>query len=189
MDYRLIVAVIVVVLSFAAYIPYIQDIHKGKTTPHAFTWLAASITAGVAFALQTYGGGGVGAWPMFIITVICVYVFVLSIFKGTKDIKLVDYVCLALSLLAIYLWVVVEQPLISVFMITIGEIFGFIPTIRKAWHAPHSETAALYEISAVRHSLSILALEKINLLTALYPATWALMCILITLELHIRRKN
>jgi hypothetical protein len=75
-----------------------------------------------------------------------------------------------------------------VISITIAEIFGFIPTMRKAWNTPHSETLALYEISAVRHSLVILALEHISIITALYPAAWALMNVLIAIELRVRRK-
>jgi hypothetical protein len=74
MSYHVVLSVIVVILSLAAYIPYIKDTLRGKTKPHAFTWLVATITAGIAFALQLYGGGGIGAWPMFIITIICVVV-------------------------------------------------------------------------------------------------------------------
>ena len=72
---------------------------------------------------------------------------------------------------------------------TLGEIFGYIPTIRKSWNKPYSETLVFYEITSFRHGFSILALEKLNLLTALYPATWALVNVTIAIILILRRRK
>jgi len=126
---------------------------------------------------------------MLVIAIIGVTVFILSLWKGTRDIRISDAILLVLSLIALYLWIVVRQPIWSVLLITSSEILAFVPTIRKSWKDPYSETASLYQISIVRHGLSILALEKINILTALYPAAWAITNAAITLILFIRRKD
>jgi hypothetical protein len=188
MDYRVLISILVIVLTFVGYGPYIFDIVKGKTRPHAFTWFAVSLTAFVAYALQVTGGAGVGAWPMLIIAGVCVLVFLLSLWRGTKDIKISDAILLVLSLVALFLWIVVKQPILSVLLITAAEILSFVPTIRKSWKDPYSETLSLYEISMVRHGLSILALEHINILTALYPAAWAVTNVVITVILIMRRR-
>lgn len=184
----MLISSIVVVLTLFAYVPYIIDIFKNKTKPHSFTWFTVSIIAFIAFALQVKGGAGIGAWPMFIVGLICAVVFFLSLWRGSKDIKTPDVVLFIFSLIAIFLWLVVEQPVLSVILISIAEIFAFGPTVRKSWNAPYSETLALYQISAVRHGLAILAVVQINLLTALYPAVWALTNVAITIILIMRRR-
>lgn len=189
MHVKTIISGIVIALTLAGYIPYIRDILKRKTKPHAFTWFSVALTAGVAYGLQVVGGAGVGAIPMLAVSAICVLVFVLSLFYGTKDIKKADILFLLLSLVALYLWLVVKQPLWSIVLITLSEVLGYIPTIRKSWHDPYSETLSLYEISMFRHALAILALEKINILTALYPTAWAATNLGITIMLIMRRRR
>ena len=188
MELKALVSFVVVVLSFAGYIPYILDIVKGKNRPHLFTWIIATLTAFVAWALQIIGGAGVGAWPMLVVSLLCVCVLILSIWRGTNDITRSDFVSLFLSLAGVYLWLFVSQPILSVILITAAETISYIPTIRKSWKDPYSENLTLYRVSMFRHALAIGALEKINLLTALYPAAWALANLLITLILLSRRR-
>ncbi len=189
MEFKALVSIVVVILTFIGYAPYIRDILKKKTTPHVFTWFSVSLTAFIAYGLQVVGGAGIGAWPMLVIAAICVTVFLLSLRNGTKDITKSDVLFLVLSLIALFLWLVVKQPVWSVLLITASEILSFVPTMRKSWIKPYSETLALYQISMFRHGLSILALEKLNILTALYPAAWALTNVVITAILLIRRRQ
>lgn len=187
MNYQFLISVFTIALSFAAYIPYIVDIVKNKTKPHVFTWFATTITAFTAYGLQVVGNAGVGSLTMLVISCICVVVFILSVWKGTKDITRSDIFFLIASLLALIVWVYAEQPILSVILITAAEVLGFIPTIRKSWKDPRSETLSLYTISIVRHTASIFALESLNLLTVLYPAVWAIMCVIIAGILLYRR--
>lgn len=188
MDWNTAISLIVIALTFAGYVPYILDIFRKKTTPHAFTWFSVSLTAFLAYALQVEGGAGVGAWAMLFVSIICAFIFLLSFKYGTRDIKKIDIFFLGISIIALYLWLVVDQPILSVVLITLAEVFAYFPTIRKSWSDPHSETLVFYEISTVRHGLVLLAVEKINLLTALYPAAWALTNLVIALILIVRRK-
>lgn len=189
MDYHLLLSAIVIVLTFAGYGPYVRDIFRGKTEPHAFTWFVVTLSAFISYGLQVYGGAGVGAWPMLVISLICLLVFVLSLWRGTRDIRKSDIVFIGLSLIALFLWLVVKQPILSALLITTSEILSYVPTIRKSWNQPYSETLALYQISAVRHGLAVFALEKINIITAFSPAAWAVTNILITVILTTRRKQ
>jgi hypothetical protein len=189
MDYHSIVSLIVVVLTIVAYVPYVLDIFKGKTKPHSLTWFTVSLIAFIAFGLQVEGGAGVGAWPMLFVALVCVLVFILSLWRGVRDITRSDVILTLASLVAVYLWVVVEQPIISVLLITIAEVLAFVPTIRKSWNAPHTETLSLYQISAVRHGLATIAVEQMNILTVLYPAAWALTNVVIVIILVLRREK
>lgn len=189
MEFKIFISFVATLFSFIGYFPYVIDIFKNKTKPHAFTWFTTTITAFIAYGLQVVGGAGIGALPMFAISCICVLVFVLSLWRGTKDITISDFVFLLLSIGALIIWIFAEQPVLSVLMITFAEILAFIPTIRKSWKNPYTETLSLYVISTFRHGISIFALEKLNLLTALYPASWAVTTIVISSILIIRRKQ
>ena len=56
--YKILISIFAVILTFVAYVPYIQDIIKKKTTPHAFTWFIFTLAGSIACGLQIFGGAG-----------------------------------------------------------------------------------------------------------------------------------
>lgn len=189
MDYKLLVALLSVCLVFVGYGPYIRDIFKKVITPHTFTFLVWGLASSITWALQVYGGAGVGAWITFWVTAICIFIFFLSLKYGEKSITTSDILFLALALLSLFLWLVIKQPVWSVILVVLTDILGFGPTIRKSWNKPYSETLFTWWIAAFRHGFGIIALEKFNLLTLLYPVAWTAANIVFCLILIIRRKK
>lgn len=189
MEYHAVVSALAVALTFMGYVPYIYDTLKGRTQPHLFTWLSVSLTSSVICALQILGGAGVGAWPMVVVSGLCVLIFTLSLQKGTKNVTILDFVFFILAIAGLLLWLFIDQPLLAVIVITSSSVISYLPTVRKSWSEPYSETLVSYQITGVRHVLSIIALEKINLLTTLFPAVWAIGNLAIVLMLMNRRKE
>ena len=189
MDYQTTLSTVAVVLTFVGYVPYVSDILKGKTKPHSFTWFVWAFVGGIVFALQVFGGAGVGSWSILAGTVICVVIFFLSLRIGKKDIQHSDIVFLGLSLVALFLWLVVKQPVWSIILITAVDFTAFVPTVRKSWNNPHTETLFTYEIFVLRHGLSVFALQQINILTALNPIAWVFANLLFSMILVVRRKQ
>lgn len=187
--YKIIISVIAVMLTFVGYIPYIRDIFKKKTKPHAFTWFIWFLACSTTYALQVLGGAGVGSWVTLIVSIICFFIFILSLKFGSKDITRSDVLFFILAIVSLILWLVVKQPVWSVILIVATDVIGFVPTVRKSWNNPYSETLSTYSISTFRHGLSIFALEKINILTILYPIAWTIANGLFTLMLIMRRKR
>ena len=187
-DYKIIIGILAVMLTFIAYIPYIRDIIKNKTTPHAFTWFVFGVEGAIAYALQVYAGAGYGAWTTLVVAVLCFLIFLFSIYKKNQDIIFLDAVFLIASFFALFLWFAVKQPIWSVILIVIVSVLGFVPTIRKCWNNPYSETIFLYEANFIRNGLAILALAKYNIITCLYPATWALINLLFVIFIIKRKK-
>ncbi len=185
---QVLISILAVALTVLGYIPYLNDIRKKKTKPHAFTWFIFTVAGSIAYALQVFGGGGVGTWSLLVAVLICFLIFLLSLRLGTKYIKRSDILFLLLSLFALFLWLVVKQPVWSAILATAVEILGFIPTIRKSWNNPYSETLFTYEVCTVRYGVSILALQKINILTALYPIAWLVTNLIFTITLIVRRR-
>ncbi len=188
-DFKTTISIIAVLLTFIAYIPYVHDILKGKTTPHIYTWFIWGLVTAIAFGLQVSGGAGVGSWVTLAVVIACFFVFMLGVRSNKKDITKLDTAFFLLSFLALFLWIIAKQPVLSVILVSIIDMLGFIPTIRKSWNKPYSETLFLYELNAFRHGLSLLALQQYSIVTWLYPITWAFANALFSLMLIIRRKQ
>lgn len=148
--------IIALLLALVAYVPYIRDILKHKTKPHAFSWLTWSVLASIAFSVQILHDGGPGSWMMGFTACATLLIFLLSLHYGEKNILFVDWVSLGFAGIALLLWVLTDQPLLSVILIScIDAIGGFFPTFRKSISKPHEETAVIYLIYAVSLGLSV----------------------------------
>ena len=185
---KLIFSIVSIIVAVLSYIPYFKDIFKGKTKPHLFSWFIFSITTGIIFALQMKGGAGVGGWITLILAFIFFAIFILSFKYGTKDVKLIDIIFLILAILAIPIWLIADQPIISVILLTTIDMLGFAPTIRKSWNAPYSETLSMYVITLMRYVLVFPSLEKYNTLTLLFPVVWFIANVVLVVVLINRRK-
>lgn len=184
-DIKNIYSFVAILLTLIGYIPYIKDTVKGKTTPHAFTWFTFGLATAFTFALQLSAGAGVGSFVTLVISISVFTIFILSLFKGEKNITLSDKIFFILALLALAFWVIAKQPIISAILLSTINILAFIPTIRKSWNKPFSETLSTYIVNASRYVLGLLALEHYNIITYLFPLsatiiTFSFVIILIT---------
>lgn len=183
------IGILAIILTFVGYAPYLRDLVRGKTKPHVFSWLVWTLTTAIIFALQLNAGGGLGSFVTLAVALISLTVFVLSLRRGEKDIKSIDVAFLVLALIAIPLWLVIKQPVLSILILTGIDILGFAPTIRKSWNAPYSETLSTYQITGVRHALSIIALAQYNIVTMLFPGIWVIANVFFSIMLVLRRRR
>ncbi len=184
-----IIGIVAIALTFIGYAPYFRDLLKGKTKPHIFSWFIWAIVTSIIFALQVSAGAGLGSVVTLAVAVISLSIFILGFKNGNKIIKKVDVVFLVLALLAMPLWLVIKQPVLSIILLSTIDMLGFAPTVRKSWNAPYSETLSLYTITTFRHGLSIVALANYNIVTLLFPSTWVIANALFSIMLIIRRKK
>ena len=189
LDFKTILSIIAIFITFIGYTPYFLDILKGKTRPHIFSWLVWGITTSIIFALQLNAGAGPGSWATLAVTLIVFTIFFLGLKNGKKDIKKIDVIFFILALLALPLWLIIKQPVFSIILLTLVDILGFASTIRKSWDDPHSETLLFYIITTFRHGLSFFALSTYNIVTWLSPVTWVVANALLGILLVARRRS
>lgn len=175
------------IISIVAYYPYLRDILKGKTKPHAFSWVVWSLVMYIAGYAQVRAGGGAGAAVTFVTATISLAIAILAFRDGSITATKSDWVSFIAALSAIPIWVITKQPLLSVIVISFIDTVAFWPTIRKSYSAPHQENVSTHTFSGLRDLMTIAALQKYNWTTALYPAVSALTNILLVLMLIIRR--
>lgn len=188
-DFKIIIGIITVILGVVGYIPYLRDTVKKKTKPHIYTWFVWGLVTLIIFALQVSGGAEAGSWVTLVGGLLALTIFVLGMRNGDKNITRSDTVFLISALIALGLWLIADQPIISmILLVTIGML-GFGPTIRKSWNSPETETISTYLINAIRHTLSILALAQYSILTWLFPVAWSIANFLFVIVLIVRRKK
>ncbi|HVV66605.1 MAG TPA: hypothetical protein VHB72_00845 [Candidatus Saccharimonadales bacterium] len=185
-----IIGIAAVILSFVAYAPYFRDIFARKAKPHPYSWFVWGLTSILIFALQISHGGGAGAYTTASVAFISFAVCLLAYRNdGIKDITTTDTAMLIMALIATALWLFAKQPTLSMILLIAADMCGFAPSIRRAWYNPYGETATMWGTNAMRHTLSIFALQKYSLLTLLNPVVWAIGNFCFTLMLIFRRQT
>lgn len=161
-------AIVAAVVAFAGNIPYLRDVFTKRVKPHPYTWLVWSIVSGITLSGQIVKGAGIGALPTAVAEAFTVCIFLFSLQYGFKYVKKTDKYFLAVALLGLIPWVISDDPTISVIIAVSIDLVAFIPTIRKTWQKPKTETPALYGANVVRHVLTLLSLQTYNIATTLH---------------------
>src|SRR5690348_5964176 len=122
---------------------YVRDTLKGKSKPNRMTFLiwaagpfigvAAGIAAGAAWwALLPVFVAGLGPFAIF-----------LSSFKNPNaywKLGVIDYICGALAILALVLWVLTTSPILAIVFSIAADALALGPTLLKSWQYPETET-------------------------------------------------
>ena len=188
--YKEILSAIAIALTFAAFVPYIRAILGGTTRPHVFSWVIWGSTTFVVFLAQIEGKAGVGAWPIGVSGSITLFIACLAyVRRADITITKTDWFFFIPALSSLPLWYVTSDPLWAVVILTIVDVLGFGPTVRKAYSFPHSESLLFFALFAVRNVLVILALESYSVTTVLFPAVIAVACVSLVAMVRYRRRE
>lgn len=189
MDNKIFFGIIAIVISVIGYIPYFKDILAGKTKPHIFSWFIWGIITGIEFFGQVYGHAGAGAWVTGITAFVCFLIAFLSFGKGKLDITRLDWLSFIGAIIAIFIWLITSEPLLSVLLGILIDALGFVPTFRKSFVRPFQETLITWFLNGLKFVFALFALEKFTLLSSIYPiylilGNWTLVAMIL-----IRRKQ
>ena len=187
-DWKLVLGILAGILTVIGYVPYFKDIFAGRTKPHLYTWLIWAITQGTAVAALLYGGGKFGSIVLIVGLLLVIVVLGLSFKYGTKNITKTDGITLVIALLAIVVWWQLNNPLLSIIMVSAIDGLGYIPTFRKTYKEPYSETISFWIIMAVVMVLSIIANAEYNLLTVTYLSVLTIANVAVILISSLRRR-
>lgn len=155
-------------IAIVGNVPYLLDVIKKRIQPHPYTWLVWSIVSGVTFFGALAKGAGVGAIPTGAAEIFTIIIFFFSLRYGFKNIRRIDTYFLIIALLGLIPWALTKDPTISVIIVVTIDLVAFIPTLRKTWKQPRTETPVLYGMNVVRHILTLFSLQAYNIATMLH---------------------
>jgi len=179
-----------IALTLFGFYPYLRGILSNQVKPHVFSWVIWGVTTLVVFFAQLDARGGAGAWPIGLSGSITMFIAALAYVKRADiAITSVDWFFFAVALSSLPLWYFTDDPTGAVIVLTLVDLLGFGPTVRKAYAAPHAESLSFFGIFGLRNVVVILALESYSIATVLFPAAVALACALVMGMIVVRRRH
>jgi hypothetical protein len=163
-----ILAIIAALIAVGGNVPYLRDAFRKRVKPHPYTWLVWTIVSGITFFGQLEKGAGIGALPAGVAEIFTICIFLFSLQYGFKYVVKTDKYFLAAALLGLIPWIVSDDPTISVVIAVTIDLIAFVPTIRKTWQNPKTETPILYGANVTRHVLTLFSLQAYNIATTLH---------------------
>jgi hypothetical protein len=189
MPYKELLSALAIGLTLLAFFPYIRSILNDEIKPHVFSWIIWGTTTFVVFLAQLGDDGGVGAWPIGVSGVITIFIAFLAFIKRA-DITItgIDWLFFIAALSSLPLWYFTADPLFAVIILTVVDVLGFGPTVRKSYDYPHSESIFFFFLLFARNLIVIMALENYSVTTVLFPAVIAAACLLLVILIAYRRR-
>ncbi len=147
MDWTHILVLVSLGISVVGASAYVRDMVRGTTKPNKvsyFLWaLAPLIGTGAALS------AGADAWAtarIFMSGFVPLVVVIISFFLTQSYWKLTrfDLLCGVFSVIALIVWVLADAPRMAILFAAIADGFALIPTLRKAWRNPETETGITY---------------------------------------------
>jgi hypothetical protein len=155
-------------LAFVGNLPYIKDAFTKRVKPHPYTWLVWTIVSTIVVFGQIAKGAGIGALPAAVALVFTVIIFLFSLQYGFKYVRKTDTFFLIAALLGLIPWLLFDNPTISVIIAVSIDLIAFVPTLRKTYLHPETETPVLYGSNVLRHILTLFSLQAYNIATMLH---------------------
>jgi len=152
---------------FAGYF-YIRDILYGQTRPNLVSWSVWAIAPIIGSLIAFSKGANTSAIPVFMAGFVPLIVVLFSIKNKDSYWKfgVLDYVCFALSILAIIFWVFLKEGNLATFFAVLADFIAFIPTYVKSWKNPETENIWPYSAGLFNAALGVLTLSLISFNTA-----------------------
>jgi hypothetical protein len=176
-----------ILLALLSYIPYALSTLRKRTKPHTFSWIIWGLLTAIDFCAQADKHAGPGAWAMGFSSFDCFTIAVFALLQRDTSITRSDWISFTGALVAIPLWYFTHDPLLAVILVTLIDLLGFYPTLRKSYLKPHDELAFMYSLSALKFIVALLASQDYSLTTVLYPSYLILANVVFVVMLYWRR--
>lgn len=170
-DYYIFFGWLSVIIGIVSFLPYFRDIYLGRTKPHPFSWLIWGLLDSTVFVAQVLKGAGAGSWATGVTLVFTFIIAGVSFQKGEKRITALDWGCLVGGLLGVTAWILTNDPLLAVILVTITNAAAMIPTLRKSYVRPHEETLSMYALAVLKWIPALFAMESFTPTNWLFPAS------------------
>jgi hypothetical protein len=154
-------AILAAVITVAGNAAYALDTVRGNTQPNRVSWLMWMVAPLIGFAAQLSEHVGLQSLLTFAIGFGPLLVVVASFLdpKAYARVTLFDIMCGALSLVALVAWAVTGTGNVAIVFTILADLFGAIPTLRKAYAVPESEHAVAFVGGVVGAVITLLTIK------------------------------
>lgn len=151
------------------------QIIRGRYKPSLFSrfvWLLLAVNsfAGVVVSKSTKAS----ALLSLIFLIGNAVIFLLSLWRGNRNIGAIELVCSGLLVVSALLWITIDSPTVNLAIGLLAHFIGALPTYKRVWEDGSSESAAFWSLFFIASLLGVVSGigEPINKL--LFPIYFAL---------------
>jgi len=126
---------------------YIRDTIKGKTKPNRISWLMWSIAPLIGAGAAISSDADIWVTIRILLSGLLPLIVLLASFLNKKShwkLTGFDFACGVSSVIALIFWWIVGNPELAILLAALGDGFASLPTIRKAWKFPETETGLTF---------------------------------------------
>ena len=156
---------------------YIRDTLRGVTSPNRVSWSLWALEGILGFGVEIQQHVGIASLMTLMLGVVPLAVLLAS-FKNPQSVwKLgaFDVFCGSISLAGLVFWAFVNEPTVALVSFVAADQVAALPTLRKSWLAPSTESPRLFVLGASNCAITLLTLKVFSTAGALFPG-----CVLIT---------
>lgn len=148
-------------INLIGYFWYLKNIISGRTKPNLVSWFIWSLAPFVGVFFQIKAGAGLSFLPVLMSGMISLSVIIFSLFKknGYWKINNFDITCGLVSLVAFFLYVATHNLSVSILFAITSDALAYIPTIKKSWNFPETETGLMYVTGIISNILGLLIIK------------------------------
>ena len=141
-----------------SYVVGVWQMMNGTYEPNVFSrvvWLLLAINsfAGVVVSHSTQASILLGGVLLVGNAAVCL----VSFWKGTMGFGKLEIFCSALLAVSALIWVLFNAPLVNLLIGLAAHFIGAIPTYKKVWADPQSESPPFWSLFLLASALSIIA--------------------------------
>jgi hypothetical protein len=166
-----------IAVSLVGITGYIGDTLRGVTSPNRVTWSLWAVEGVLAFVVEVQQHVGVASL-MTLAMGFVPFIVVLATFRAPHrawKIGKFDIVCGSVSVLGLVFWCFINEPTVALIAFVAADQMAALPTLRKSWTAPTSETARTFFLGTVNCAITLMTLRHFTTAGVLFPG-----CIMIT---------
>ncbi len=166
---HLIFGIIGGVFSILAFVPYIAAIIKKGAKPNRASWIIWNITDTILLASYFSVGARTTIFVPIVYVVNAFIVLLFSFRYGVSSWSRLDIASLAVSGLSLIIWSLTQNPLIALLMNLLMDSVAYLPTIKKSYIDPSSESGLGWLFFFIGACFNLLAVDSLAFGTIIYP--------------------
>ncbi len=160
MSQEIIYALIAIGIILLWIFPLWGDIIKWRTIPHPFTTGVWTVIVGLNLFILYLHGEFIGMAPVILVLTTLIWETIIGILQFKKiHINWFDTLCMISATFCVVYYTIYQNALYTVMLTILIDILAILPTFKKSWLAPWSETAINYFFSGLSHIFIVLSLE------------------------------
>lgn len=150
---------------------YVRATLRGETQPNRVSWGLWGVTGVLAFVVEVQQHVGLAALMTLMFGVVPLTVVAAS-FANPHSVWRIgpfDAACGVVSIVGIVFWAIVHQPTVAIVAFISADQVAALPTVRKSWLAPQTESPKVFVTGAVNCAITLLTLRHFTTQGAVFP--------------------